>query len=85
LDKNEFEVTQLKDQITDLKAELVELSGKVRAGADEAGKAVRPAIGIIRDNPGTVSSIAITAGVVGLALGYVLGSTANGSNARWSH
>jgi hypothetical protein len=51
-----------------LKAELVELSGKVRDGIDEVERAARPAIGVIRDNPGTISSVAVTAGLVGFAL-----------------
>jgi hypothetical protein len=83
VDKNEFEVTQLQNQIADLKAELVELSGKLSNGADEVEKSLRPSIGVIRDNPGTISSVAVTAGLVGLALGYVIGSTAGGSSSRW--
>jgi hypothetical protein len=75
MNKIDFETQRLHDQIADLKAELVELSGKVRAGADEAERAIRPAIGVIRDNPGTVSSVAITAGLVGVAVGYLLAST----------
>jgi hypothetical protein len=84
VDKNEFEVTQLQEQIADLKAELVELSGKLSDGVDEVEKAVRPSIGVIRDNPGTISSVAVAAGLVGLALGYVIGSTPVDSNSRWS-
>ncbi|UVC09820.1 hypothetical protein IHQ71_04185 [Rhizobium sp. TH2] len=83
MNKNEFEVTQLQNQIADLKAELVELSGRVSAGVDEVQKIARPAIGVIRDNPGTVSSVAITAGVVGLALGYVIGTSASANGSRW--
>jgi hypothetical protein len=83
MDRNEIEVRRLNEQIADLKAELVELSGKVRAGVDEAERAARPAIGVIRDNPGTVSSVAITAGIVGLAVGYMLGTSAGASSSRW--
>ena len=75
MDKTDFEAQRLYEQIADLKAELVELSGKVKAGADEAERAIRPAIGVIKDNPVTVSSVAIAAGLVGVALGYMLGST----------
>lgn len=86
MDKHNFEVTRLNEQIADLKAELVELSGKVRDGVDEVERAARPAIGVIRDNPGTVSSVALTAGIVGLALGYVLGSSSQQSSGhRWLH
>jgi hypothetical protein len=84
MDKHSFEVTRLNEQIADLKAELVELSGKVQSGVEEVEKAARPAIGVIRDNPGTVSSVALTAGLVGLALGYVLGSGSQSEN-RWLH
>ncbi|MGV3553195.1 hypothetical protein [Rhizobium sp.] len=85
MNKTEFDAQQLHDQIADLKAELVELSGKVKAGAAEAERAIRPAIGVIKDNPGTVSSVALTAGLVGLAIGYVLGasSPSNSSMRRW--
>lgn len=86
MDKHNFEVTRLNEQIADLKAELVELSGKLQTGVEEAEKAVRPAIGVIRDNPGTVSSVALTAGLVGLAIGYILGSGAgHQSDHRWLH
>jgi len=84
MDKHTFEVTRLNEQIADLKAELVELSGKLQSGVDEVEKAARPAIGVIKDNPGTVSSVALTAGLVGLALGYVLGSGGQSEN-RWLH
>ena len=85
MDKHEFEVTRLNEQIADLKAELVELSGKLQSDVEEERKVARPAIGVIRDNPGTVSSVALTAGLVGLALGYVLGSGGHQSDHRWLH
>lgn len=81
MDMNEIEVTRLKDQIADLKAELVELSGRVSEGVEDVRLAARPAMGVIRDNPGTISSVAVAAGLIGVALGYVLGSSASGS--RW--
>lgn len=83
MDKHEFEVTRLNEQIADLKAELVDLSGKLQSGVAEVERVTRPAIGVIRDNPGTVSSVALTAGVIGLALGYVLGSSGQQSGHRW--
>ena len=85
MDKHEFEVTRLNEQIADLKAELVELSGKLQSDVEEERKVARPAIGVIRDNPGTVSSVALTAGLVGLALGYVLGSGGHHADHRWLH
>lgn len=83
MDRKDAEVTHLNEQIADLKAELVELSGKLQSGVDEVQRATRPAMGVIRDNPGTVSSVAITAGLVGLAVGYVLGSTSHHSSSSW--
>ena len=83
MDRNEIEVTRLNEQIADLKAELVELSGKVRDDIDKVERAARPVIGVIRDNPGTISSVAVTAGFVGLAVGYLLGSSAGTPNTRW--
>ena len=83
MDQNEIEVARLNEQIADLKAELVELSGKLQSGVDEVQRAARPVIGVIRDNPGTVSSVAVTAGVVGLAVGYMLGSSSSNSSWHW--
>lgn len=75
MDKTDLEARRLYDEIADLKAELVELSGKVQAGADEAERAIQPAIGVIKDNPGTVSSVAVAAGLIGMAIGYLLGAS----------
>lgn len=85
MDKTDFEAQRLHEQIIDLKAELVELSGKLKAGADEAERALRPAIGLIRQNPGTVSSVAIGAGLIGVAIGYLLGASTQpaAASSRW--
>lgn len=84
MDRNDIEIVRLNEQIADLKAEIVELSGKMASGIDEAERAVRPAITAIRENPGTVTSVALTAGLIGVALGYVIGAS-NGahSHLRW--
>lgn len=75
MDKTNPDVQRLMNEIADLKAELVELSGKVKSGAEQARQAVAPALGAIRENPGTVSSIAVTAGLVGIAIGYLIGAS----------
>lgn len=75
MDKTNPDVQRLMDEIADLKAELVELSGKVKSGAEQARRAVAPALGAIRENPGTVSSVAVTAGLVGIAIGYLIGTS----------
>ncbi|MBX9458073.1 MAG: hypothetical protein KL863_19745 [Rhizobium sp.] len=79
------EVTFLNEQIADLKAELVELSGKVRSGMDDVERAAQPAIGVIKDNPGTVSSVALAAGLIGIAIGYMIGSTSGSTTSRRWH
>ncbi|UVC09870.1 hypothetical protein IHQ71_04450 [Rhizobium sp. TH2] len=83
MDKNEFEVTRLQEQIQDLKAELVEMSANISSGVDKLERAAKPSIGVIRDNPGTVSTIAVSAGIIGLAVGYLIGTTASASGSRW--
>lgn len=82
MDKNQIEVTRLNEQIADLKAELVELSGKLSDGIDDTKKAAQTAMGTISENPGTISLVAVTAGLVGLAVGYVLSSRVN-SGRSW--
>lgn len=83
MDKNEFEVTRLQEQIQDLKAELVEMSANISSGVEDLERAARPSIGVIRDNPGTVSTIAVSAGIIGLAVGYLIGTTASANGSRW--
>ncbi len=84
MDRNDIEIVRLNEQIADLKAEIVELSGKMGSGLDEVERTARPAIATIRENPGTITSVAITAGLIGVALGYVIGAS-NGvhSHSRW--
>lgn len=79
----EADVSRLNAEIADLKAEIVELSGKVRSGIEDAQRSIRPAIGVIKDNPGTVSSVAFTAGLVGVAIGFALGAMRQPANGRW--
>lgn len=84
MDRNDIEITRLNEQIADLKAEIVELSGSVASSVQAAERAVRPSIAAIKENPGTVTSIALTAGLVGVALGYVIGvSDSSASHSRW--
>lgn len=83
MNKNEFEVTRLQEQIQDLKAELVEMSANISSGVDTLERAAKPSIGVIRDNPGTVSTIAVSAGIIGLAVGYLIGTTATANGSRW--
>jgi hypothetical protein len=83
VDRNDIEIARLNEQIADLKAEIVELSGSVASGVQAAERAVRPSIAAIKENPGTVTSVAITAGLVGVALGYVLGASDSSSHSRW--
>lgn len=75
MDRNDIEITRLNEQIADLKAEIVELSGMLPSSAGDVGRASRPMIAAVKENPGTVTSVAITAGLIGFAVGYVMGSS----------
>ncbi|MDB5552986.1 MAG: hypothetical protein JWL86_2970 [Rhizobium sp.] len=83
MDKNEFDVTRLQEQIQDLKAELVEMSANISSGVGDLERAASPSIGVIRDNPATVSTIAVSAGIIGLAVGYLIGTTSSANGSRW--
>jgi ElaB/YqjD/DUF883 family membrane-anchored ribosome-binding protein len=96
---------ELQNQITDLKAEILELSRTLstRAGdmaehaqptIDGVGHRIRDAAGAarvqgqammdtVKENPGTASSIAVTAGIVGLSLGYFLGAMFQSPHRNW--
>ena len=85
MNSRDAEIIRMKEQIVDLKAELVELSGKLHSGARELKQAARPTITAFRENPGTVPSFAVTAGLVGVTVGYVLAAGVSGTqtNDRW--
>lgn len=83
MDKNQFQVSQLQDQIMDLKAELVELSAGLSARVEDVQQAAKPSIGVIKDNPGTISTIAVSAGLLGIAIGYIVGSSNSSAASRW--
>ena len=94
----------LQDELTDLKADILELSrsmastasdamqqstpaleatrDSVRQFAYQAGQQGRVAVDVIRDNPGTASSVALSAGLIGLTIGYLLGSYGSGNTPR---
>lgn len=84
MNRNDIEIARLNEEIADLKAEIVELSGKLTIGVKDAERALRPSIAAIRENPGTVTSVAVTAGLIGAALGYVIGASENAHpHLRW--
>jgi hypothetical protein len=84
VDRNDIEIVRLNEEIADLKAEIVELSGKVASDARGGERSVRPSIAAIRENPGTVTSVAVTAGLIGVALGYVIGASDSAhAHLRW--
>ena len=95
---NTITAQSLQNDLTDLKAEILELSKALASNASGAAERVavpayeatergvrsfahsakeqgQAAVDAIRENPGTTSSVALTAGVVGLVIGYMLGSS----------
>ena len=57
--------------------------GAVRQAAQNVKDQGQSAVEVIRENPGTTTSVAVTAGLIGLALGYMLGSTSSPERSRW--
>jgi ElaB/YqjD/DUF883 family membrane-anchored ribosome-binding protein len=54
----------------------------VRQLANKASEQGRAAVEVIRDNPGITSSVALSAGLIGLTIGYLLGSSGSGTSRR---
>jgi hypothetical protein len=104
LNKHIPTINELQNQLTDLKAEILELSGtisqqvagvtdKAQPAFDEVGHRVRDAVeagltkgkamvDTLKENPGTVSSVALTAGLLGVLAGYVFGLAIHSSSPR---
>ena len=81
---------ELLAQLEDMKAQILglgravseradTLASSAQPYADEAGKQARvrgrAMVEAVQENPGTASSIAVTAGLMGLAVGYLLASS----------
>jgi hypothetical protein len=78
---------ELQNQIMDLKAEIVELS---RIALERAGDAADMArhegltiLAAVKEDPKTATSIALTAGLLGVAIGWLLGTASGSQQSRW--
>jgi hypothetical protein len=78
---------ELQNQIMDLKAEIVELS---RIASERAGDAADMArdegltiLAAVKEDPKTATSIALTAGLLGVAIGWLLGTASGSQQSRW--
>lgn len=78
------EIAKLKREMANLRAAIAERAQDVVGGveglydsaaekASRATQALRAQAGVVRDNPGTVSSAFIVGGIVGLLFGLALG------------
>ncbi|RDL50385.1 hypothetical protein BLJAPNOD_01506 [Ensifer sp. M14] len=94
----------VEDQISELRAQVAELTKSISARAGEAAESaadlaedargrVRSAARVVRaqgqsvvdaakDNPGTATTVVSTAGLIGFAIGVLVGVSCQ-SNARW--
>ncbi len=75
---NAEEVDNLKRELANLKAAIAERAQDVYDGAavqaSRATEALRSQADVVRENPGTFSSAFFIGGLIGLLLGFALGS-----------
>jgi hypothetical protein len=92
-DDLERQMAELKRELANLRAALAERAQDVIGGveglyesaaerASRATQALRTQAGVVRDNPGTVSSAFVLGGIVGLLLGLALGRS-EPEHRRW--
>lgn len=85
-DDLERQMAELKRELANLRAAIAERAQDVVGGveglydsaaeqASRAGQALRTQAGVVRDNPGTVSTAFIVGGIVGLLFGLALGGS----------
>jgi ElaB/YqjD/DUF883 family membrane-anchored ribosome-binding protein len=96
----EDQIFELQDQVRELSRVIAAKAGEARDEAapmmDAAAGTVRSAarsvrhqgqqvVDTVRENPGAASSVAVTAGVIGLVVGYLVASASqsNGATSRW--
>ncbi len=87
------ETAELKREIAKLKAAIAERAQDVVEGVEglydsaaeqaaRAKQALRAQAGVVRDNPGTISSAFVLGGIVGVLLGLALANSEHASH-RW--
>jgi ElaB/YqjD/DUF883 family membrane-anchored ribosome-binding protein len=87
------QIVELKRELGNLRAAIAERTQDVIGGvegiydsaaekASRATQAVRAQAGVVRDNPGTVTSAFVLGGIIGLLLGMALGRSEPASR-RW--
>lgn len=78
---------ELQNQIMDLKAEIVELSriASERAGdaADMARQEGMNVFTAVQEDPKTATAVALTAGLLGVTIGWFLCAASSSSQSRW--
>jgi ElaB/YqjD/DUF883 family membrane-anchored ribosome-binding protein len=94
----EEQVSELRAEIADLTAKLSSLRGtateRASAAADAARGNIRSAVrtakdqgqsvvDTVKENPGTATSLVVTAGLLGLAIGYLIGSSSSAPPSKW--
>ena len=72
---NDPEMDELRREIANLKAAIAER-------AEDVTQALRAQAGVVRDNPGTISTAMIFGGIIGLLIGLALGQS-EPSHRRW--
>lgn len=88
------QLTDLKAEIVDLSQSIASIASKnasdaldysthgLRDAAHRVEDQGREMVAVVRDNPGTASTIAISAGLLGLAIGYVIGGAQTSTSRR---
>jgi ElaB/YqjD/DUF883 family membrane-anchored ribosome-binding protein len=94
----EDQIADLRGKIADLSKQLSQKANAAAANANVAVDKARGNVGnavqtvrdqgqdvvkTVRENPGTATSVALSAGLVGLAIGYLVGSSSSDSTSRW--
>lgn len=78
---------ELRNQIMDLKAEIVELSriASERAGdaADVSREEGMNVFTAVKEDPKSAITVALAAGLLGIAIGWLLGTASTSSHSRW--
>lgn len=92
------QVDDLKAEIVELSGALSSRAGRMADRVAPAADAVKDAArqtahsaraqgqavaDVVRENPGTATSIAVTAGFLGLAIGYMIGSATSSRGTGW--
>jgi len=87
----EQQIEELRNQIANITAELAESGSELyqagveraKSAANRTARQAQAVTDVIRENPGTATTVLTTTALLGVLVGFVLGQASSGRHRHW--